>query len=594
MNESPRSLPVRAIVLISVAIVVEIAGIIVSGLLFSSIGDFPQRSTALTLGTVQVLGLGAASLIVAQRRASVRYAWALQAIAVLFVLTILSVAALGVGSSLGLFLRSLLPLSVPLAIVLFPAGRTSVRMDARLTLPALAAAGVALVALFLVAPVIPEGYVALDCGGNACRNGLAVFDAPGLTVPLTEIYIALRLVAVVSCIGTVAYRLATLRGPRRREFLPFAIVGGIMLCVMAVLALMQAGDVWSAQAVDAIRASVMNPLRMAMPFALVLGLTLGEFSRGRRLERDFSGIRDANSLAAVEARLQEALDDPGLRVHPPGSPVGTATGGATSAPLATVDGRTLGVVTHRQGLPQENPVAYGVAIPAATLALEQIDLAQQVQALERQVTRARAEIATAGEAERLRVEQDLHDGAQARVIMLKAKLDRLATSTEAGSAAQLQLTAVGDDVSALLADVRSLSVRLKPPPHGQLCAALRDHASDIGASVTVRDDGIGPMSEDVETAVWFCVNEALQNALKHGGPDVHVTVKFSRRPGWMVFDVRDDGPGGSMSPHEGRGIIGMRDRLARFDGRLLIGPELDGSGFRVRGEIPLARSVARA
>lgn len=582
----------------SLLIIGQLALIVWAGLLFQAQGVFAQRSTFLALATVQVLGLGAASLIVAQRRSSVRYAVVLQGIAMLFVGSTILAALFGAYGTGTVFVRTLLPLSIPVALVLFPAGRTSVRFDARVTLPVVAAAGAVLVALFLVAPAVPGGYVGVECPGPTCGpNGMSIVELPGLVEPLTQAYIVLRAIAVLACLGTIVYRVATLRGARRRELLPMAVVGSIMLSVMLALSVMQVGDVWNVESVDFIRVAIQSPLRMALPFALVLGLTLGEFSRGSRLERDFASIRASGSLGDLEQRLQAVLDDPELRVHASGVPAGDAAAVGPvreTALLTAVDGRVLGMVTHREGLAQENPVAFGVAIPAATLAVEQIDLERQVHELELQVTEARAEIASATEAERARVEQDLHDGAQARVIMLKAKVDRLAASGDASSATGAQLDAVRNDVDALLADVRSVTVRLKGPPSGQLCHALRDHAMDLGAAVTVRDDGIGPMSAEVETAVWFCVNEALQNALKHGGPDVHVAVTFGRRPGWLLFDVRDDGPAVSAAHREGRGIIGMRDRLAQFEGRLIVGPELDGSGFRVRGEIPLAASVARA
>ena len=182
---------------------------------------------------------------------------------------------------------------------------------------------------------------------------------------------------------------------------------------------------------------------------------------------------------------------------------------------------------------------------------------------------SRARIVASGDAERRRVERDLHDGAQQHLVALAVNL-RLARDVlaEDPPAAAEMLDELATAVQDTIQELRELAHGIYPPllVDSGLPEALRAVCNRSPLDTELVTDGIGRYDGDVEAAVYFCCLEALQNAGKHA-PDAHVTVRVWEDEGGLLFEVRDDGPGFDVRlARRGHGYVNMSDRLGAIGG----------------------------
>lgn len=200
---------------------------------------------------------------------------------------------------------------------------------------------------------------------------------------------------------------------------------------------------------------------------------------------------------------------------------------------------------------------------------------------------SRLRIVQAAERERRRLEQDLHDGAQLRLVEIQVRLgDAQALADRADLARQLE--AIQRAAEAALDELRTLARGIHPAALRDLgpAAALRAVAERSMVPIHVIDEGIARSPAAIEAAIYFCAREAIQNAAKHGGQGVEVTVTLGRRHGAIELAVSDDGVG--ISPAAGGtgvGIVGMRDRIEAVGGEFEIASH-PGLGTCIRATIP--------
>ena len=218
-------------------------------------------------------------------------------------------------------------------------------------------------------------------------------------------------------------------------------------------------------------------------------------------------------------------------------------------------------------------VAFALVAAAAGVLL----VRRRYEELLRQLEESRMRIARTADLERSRIERDLHDGAQQRLIGLRIKLS-IAEELEDPSAA---LPELGADVELALEELRSLAHGVYPSLLADrgLGDALRALATELPLPVHLAVADIARKAPEVETAVYFACREAAQNALKHGARELWITLTE------QSFEVRDDGPG--FTPPTGQfngGLRNMRDRIEAIGGRLTI-DSAPGRGTRVRGAI---------
>jgi signal transduction histidine kinase len=224
------------------------------------------------------------------------------------------------------------------------------------------------------------------------------------------------------------------------------------------------------------------------------------------------------------------------------------------------------------------------------VALDNERLAAEASQATREVEQSRARIAAGVEWERRRIERDLHDGAQQRLVALRIELelaeDLVRKDPERGADRLKQLER---DMDEALEELRSLAHGVCPPLLSDrgVAEALQAVARRSPVPVDFAAHQIGRYAPELEGAVYFCVVEALQNVLKHADAR-GMTIRLDGRRSELRFSVSDDGanaPGDLMA--QGAGITNMRDRLAAVGGRLHI-ESVVGGGTTVRGEAPTA------
>ncbi|MFB7471343.1 sensor histidine kinase [Kitasatospora sp. NPDC056184] len=210
-----------------------------------------------------------------------------------------------------------------------------------------------------------------------------------------------------------------------------------------------------------------------------------------------------------------------------------------------------------------------------------------------QLTETRLDVTEAQAAELRRIERDLHDGAQARLVAVSLRLGAVAALIDRDPAqAKTVVTDAQENVAQALQELRDLVRGIHPPVLAErgLAEGLRALALDVPLRVEVRAELPGRAESPVESAVYYAVSEALTNAVKHAGAR-HAAVELVHVDGLLRAEVTDDGRGGA-DPGRGTGLRGIQRRLAAFDGTLtLISPP--GGPTRLTMELPCALSSPR-
>ncbi|MGE0025844.1 MAG: sensor histidine kinase [Thermoleophilia bacterium] len=247
--------------------------------------------------------------------------------------------------------------------------------------------------------------------------------------------------------------------------------------------------------------------------------------------------------------------------------------------------RTLGVLLHSVD-PAPEPDLLRAVLAEAALPVELARLRVEVRLQLAEVASSRERIAQAGYAERRRIERDLHDGAQQRLVTLGIVLRRLQRSLP-GEARVLvpALDAAVDEVAGAITDLRTIAAGVRPPRLDEgLAAALADLAR--GSAVPVELTATSRRAPaDVEAAAYFVACEALTNAVKHADAS-RVRVETAREDGVLRMTVSDDGVGGAAAA-AGTGLPGMADRVAAHGGTLQV-ESPPGAGTRIEVVLPCA------
>jgi signal transduction histidine kinase len=222
---------------------------------------------------------------------------------------------------------------------------------------------------------------------------------------------------------------------------------------------------------------------------------------------------------------------------------------------------------------------------AAALALENQRLSAELRARIEELRASRARLVEAGDAERRRLERDLHDGAQSRLVALALKLRLARMQAEPGSRAAMLLEESSAELQASLDELRKLArgIHSAVLTDRGLATALRALADRAAVPVEIEGVPSEPLPPAAETAVYFVVAEALTNVAKYARAQTAI-VTLTLTAGEVAVEVADDGVGGADAA-SGSGLRGLSDRVAALDGRLeLTSPP--GGGTRVRARIP--------
>jgi signal transduction histidine kinase len=248
-----------------------------------------------------------------------------------------------------------------------------------------------------------------------------------------------------------------------------------------------------------------------------------------------------------------------------------------------VAGRLWGAVMVTSELAHAFPAGTEARISSfaelVTAALANVDAREQLAA-------SRARIVEAADAARRRIERDLHDGAQQRLVALALSLRRVEASLEPNAATTRELALARAELEAALGELRELARGIHPSvlTDRGLDAALLAVAGRSTVPVELNVDSCRTLPVSVQTTAYFVVVEALTNASKHAHSDrveVHVAVD----EGQVMIDVGDDGIGG-VDPARGSGLSGLTDRVSALGGTLEI-ESPPGTGTRIRARIPV-------
>ena len=249
------------------------------------------------------------------------------------------------------------------------------------------------------------------------------------------------------------------------------------------------------------------------------------------------------------------------------------------------DGEQVATLVYDTSL-DDDPELVDAVGGAATIALEnrQLQVEAQVRLAELQASRER--IITAGDAERRRIERNLHDGAQQRLVTLALQLSLIQRRIrqDPGDAEQL-VTSASDELARSLEELRELARGIHPAALDQgLAPALDALAMRSAVPTTVACDVGSRLPEAVEFAAYFVASEALTNVAKYAQAST-ATVRVTRTPATLVVEIRDDGIGGA-DPTAGTGLLGLADRVAALGGRFQVSSPPAG-GTVVTAEMPL-------
>jgi signal transduction histidine kinase len=376
----------------------------------------------------------------------------------------------------------------------------------------------------------------------------------------------------------------------RRVLLP------VVVAVPAYYAVYAVSSVGGALELEPLMAAIHLPSLVAnaiVPLGVLLGVLRMRLDRGRvaglvvELGRGVpvGGLRDVLARALGDPTLQLAFATPGAAgyIDGAGRPV-ELVADAPGRALARIErnGEPLAVLVHDPAIDEEDPGLVEAVSSAARLAIENERLTAQVRAQLEEVRVSRARIVEATDEGRRRVERDLHDGAQQRLVALAMRLEQARASTE-GSARLIDETTA--ELREAIAEVRGLARGLYPPilTEAGLAAAVESLAERASIPVEVRipDTRFPPA---VEVTAYFVVAEALTNTSRHAGATT-AHVVGSVADGALSVTIADDGRGGA-DPGRGSGLRGLADRVAASDGSLDVS-SAPGRGTTVRVRLPL-------
>jgi signal transduction histidine kinase len=418
-------------------------------------------------------------------------------------------------------------------------------------------------------------------------NLLLVWPDAGIADALQKVQNALLAGAALAVAAVVGGRWRAASAPRRRALLPS--IGGAFSAVLyaAVNVLLILGTLVVALV------TVLNAALITVPAALAWGLLRSRLARG-----DLADLfRELGTLRGVrlEAGLAKVLGDPGLvlayrvpgeraYIDGRGQPVELPGPGAdrATAPVER-DGRELGLLLYDASL-DDDPELVGAVAAATAITLDDARLQAESQDRLAELRASRERLVAAGDAERRRLERNLHDGAQQRLVSVALQLrmlrNRAADDPEMADALEL----AADELSQSLEELRELARGIHPAVlnHG-LKAALESLAARASIPTTVVFASGERLPEAVELAAYFVACEALANAAKYAHA-TEASVRVSRRDGAAVIEIADDGIGGADET-AGTGLRGLADRVATLDGTLrILSPP--GEGTVVTAELP--------
>jgi signal transduction histidine kinase len=398
-------------------------------------------------------------------------------------------------------------------------------------------------------------------------------EIAGIAIALTVLFLVMQ-------------RLRVLRGPACRA-------QGPLLVAAAVTVL--AGLLWmSSASATGPRTSTLETIARAVAISLPLGVVTGiGWSRLRRPQTSELVVElRTDAAATMRERLARALGDPtldvayrlgdGRYVDATGRPIELPQGADRAVTAVTAGGEEIAALIHDPALLDEPALVDSVRATAG-LVLENERLAAEVRSQLAEVRASRGRIVAAADTERRRIERNLHDGAQQRLVTLSIALGLEAARADA--AAANVLSRAQDELEDAIVELRELARGIHPTllRDDGLQTAVEALARRTPLLVTMQGTVSERLPDRVELAAYFVVSEALTNVVKHASA-TEATVLLERDARGVRVTVTDDGVGGAHLAVDS-GLAGLRDRLEALDATLIIRSDR-GCGTTISAEIP--------
>jgi len=545
----------------------------------ANVSDFVYRVTG---GSFIVSGL-----IAWQRRPENRVGALMVAVGfALFADPLLSQPDSSLAKTLGLLFTDFWSVIFAVLLLCFPHGRRIKGKVDRLLVLAFAVPAVIMQLAWLLF-LEERGHLLLSRGFS---NAFLVWPNAQIADAIESGQRSLFLPATISLFLVLAWRWLKASPPLRRVLVP-VLAGGASMLSFAVLL---TTDLISGSRVQLVLL-VTYLVLATVPIAFLAG-----FLRSR-LARSAVGdllleLPENPSPSELRDALSRSLRDPSLTLaywlpefeswaDLDGRPVelpGRSGGRATT--LIDRDGARLAALVHDPALEEEPELLASVGA-AAGIALENGRLHAEQRAHLEELRGSRARVIEAGQKERQRLERDLHDGAQQRLIALSLELGRLERHLAGDANVQARLDEARCEIALSLEELRAVSRGLHPAVlsgHG-LEVALESIAAHAPVPVRLTVGLESRLPELIEVAAYYVVSEGLANIGKHAQA-TSVSIDVAREDGVVVIEVVDDGVGGADT-ELGSGLRGLADRVEAHGGRLRVWSP-SGGGTRLRAEMP--------
>jgi len=519
-----------------------------------------------------------AGVIAWSRRPDSRFGPMMVAAGFAMFLSCLQWSSAGVPYTIGLAF-DLLPAALFLHLFLaFPSGRLRLRLERGVV----GAAYVAALGLQLLKMVL---------GAGESRNVLGVVEKHGAAQTLEDVQLLALSAYCLAGIGVLALRRRASGRPLRRSVA--VLVDSFALGLVMIAALLLAGA-FESPAFETIRRATFFVIGVA-PVAFLIGLLNARLSRsalGDLLVR----LRAEPAPADLSDALARALRDPSLTLaywlpqfgswaDVDGAPTELpATGSGRTTTLIERDGAPIAALLHNASLADE-PQLLDAVSAAAAIALENGRLHAELRARLVELRGSRERVIEAGQEERQRLERNLHDGAQQRLIALSLELGLLEDHLEGDPDVKRRLDQARREIALSLEELRDVARGIHPAvvsAHG-LAVALESLAVRAPVPVRLSVNLEDRLPERVELASYYVVSESLVNIAKHACA-TRACVDVARTDDLVVIEVVDDGVGGADT-ERGTGLRGLADRVEATGGRLRIWTPHQG-GTCVRAEMP--------
>ena len=427
--------------------------------------------------------------------------------------------------------------------------------------------------------------VITDCVGECPRNVLLIAHDESLGQVALALGAALTLGLCLAAVVMLVRQWRAAGAPERRSLVPLFASGGVTLALVAAYAVTLAEPLlWLAFVVFA-----------ATPFAFLAGLARADLSGSRGVRGLMAELGEAPERADLRDALARALGDPLLElafwmpeleryVDADGSPAALPPEDDPRRTVTEIErhGRPVAVIVHDRAQDRETVRAAGAAT-ALTLENQRLDAELRARLVELRASRGR--LVEAADAERRRLERNLHDGAQSRLVALALNLRLARMSADDASDTAVLLDGSIDELRQSLAELRDLARGIHPAVLSErgLEPAVRALAARATVPVDVVGGPTGKLPASVETAAYFVVSEALTNVSKYARA-AHATVRVERIDGRLLVEISDDGIGGA-STSDGSGLRGLSDRVAALSGTLELSSP-PGEGTRLSAQLP--------